>query len=393
MAGNLYDLGEVTGLKLLDGTLTPEYRAGFALPALGTGGTRATLGVSDRPLFGTIFKPNIGLSPIETADLVEALAEAGVDFIKDDVILANPPVAPLALRVPAVMDRLRRYQDRTGRRATMAFNISDESDAMRRHADLVGLQAFGIATASRSLPSATLKAEAARLGRELAVLAGQVPLGPVHLKVCSTFDSAVEIGKFVRAAQALAQALELNRIVVLGGQPSLGRHCVFGTLFAVASDGAVHRIDRHPVMAKHPVTPMAEADLTRHLRALGLGSIELHALPTLRTGQQLPANCGAVLCDALEETDISRLGTLFRDQTDLLLVGASSVAEALAGPPTPAPAVCRPCHGPILAFAGSRSGICDNKGPARRAGDCRRGHVIGYDAEACPACTGLRGGG
>jgi len=92
-------------------------------------------------------------------------------------------------------------------------------------------------------------------------------------------------------------------------------------------------------MAKHPVTPMVEADLTCHLRALGLGSIALHALPALRTGQQLPVGCEAVLYDALEETDIARMGIMFREQADLLLVGSSSVAEALAGAPAAAPKV------------------------------------------------------
>ena len=38
----------------------------------------------------------------------------------------------------------------------------------------------------------------------------------------------------------------------------------FGNLFAVV-DGVGHRLDRHPTMSRHPVTPMDEADLRRHL--------------------------------------------------------------------------------------------------------------------------------
>jgi ribulose-bisphosphate carboxylase large chain len=137
VAGNLYDLGEVTGLKLMDVTLTPAYRARYDLPAQGIEGTRASVGVQGRPLFGTIIKPNIGLDPAQIADLVGRLAEAGADFIKDDEIAGTHPHAPVDARIRAVMDVVRSHQDRTGKLVMVAFNITDETDAMRRHADLI----------------------------------------------------------------------------------------------------------------------------------------------------------------------------------------------------------------------------------------------------------------
>ncbi|SMF13844.1 ribulose-bisphosphate carboxylase large chain [Tistlia consotensis] len=137
VAGNLFDLGELTGLRLLRLALPPAYRRHYPSPALGVAGTRARLGVEGRPLFGTIIKPNVGLRSTELADLVEQLCEAGVDFVKDDEVAGNPVHAPLAERVPAVMARVRRYRDRTGREVMVAFNVSDELDAMRRHAELV----------------------------------------------------------------------------------------------------------------------------------------------------------------------------------------------------------------------------------------------------------------
>lgn len=137
VAGNLYDLGEVTGLKLMDVTLTPAYRVRYDLPAQGIDGTRASVGVQGRPLFGTIIKPNIGLDPAQIADLVGRLAEAGADFIKDDEIAGTHPHAPVDARIRAVMDVVRRHQDRSGKLVMVAFNITDETDAMRRHADLI----------------------------------------------------------------------------------------------------------------------------------------------------------------------------------------------------------------------------------------------------------------
>jgi ribulose-bisphosphate carboxylase large chain len=137
VSGNLYDIGEITGLKLLSLSIPQSYRARYPMPMMGIAGTRAQLGIYGRPLFGTIIKPNVGMRSNEIADLVETLCEAGVDFIKDDEVCANPDHAPIAERVPAVMARIRAYRDRTGRDVMMAFNITDETDAMRRHADLV----------------------------------------------------------------------------------------------------------------------------------------------------------------------------------------------------------------------------------------------------------------
>ncbi|WP_313693370.1 ribulose-bisphosphate carboxylase large subunit family protein [Achromobacter mucicolens] len=137
VGGNLYDLGEVTGLRLESMELPANYRAQFDLPQVGIAGTRALTGVDKGPLVGTIIKPNVGLSPEQTAHLVAQLCAAGVDFIKDDEVCANPAHAPLAQRVAAVMAVVRAHRERTGRNVMVAFNITDETDAMRRHADLI----------------------------------------------------------------------------------------------------------------------------------------------------------------------------------------------------------------------------------------------------------------
>lgn len=137
VAGNLFDLGEVTGLKLMSLDLPASYRNRFAQPSQGIAGTRQVLGIRDRPLFGTIIKPNVGMRPTEIAALVDTLCAAGVDFIKDDEVCANPDCAPLSERIPAVMAVIRRWREKTGRSVMMAFNITDEVDAMKRHADQV----------------------------------------------------------------------------------------------------------------------------------------------------------------------------------------------------------------------------------------------------------------
>jgi len=137
VSGNLYDLGEASGLRLESLSLPAAYRARFELPRFGIAGTRQATGVATGALVGTIIKPNVGFSAAQTAELVGRLCAAGVDFIKDDEVCADPAHAPLAQRVPAVMAVVREHQQRTGKHVMVAFNITDETDAMKRHADLV----------------------------------------------------------------------------------------------------------------------------------------------------------------------------------------------------------------------------------------------------------------
>jgi ribulose-bisphosphate carboxylase large chain len=142
IAGNLFELGEVTALRLLDVDLPAEYAAQFPGPAFGIEGTRRQASVFGRPLIGTIIKPSIGLTPQQTADLVNDLCTAGIDFIKDDELIADPPYAPFDERLKAVMPVLRRHADSIGRMPMYAINISGSIDEMLRRHDAV-LEAGG----------------------------------------------------------------------------------------------------------------------------------------------------------------------------------------------------------------------------------------------------------
>jgi ribulose-bisphosphate carboxylase large chain len=135
--GNLYELSQFSGLKLMDLELPPSFAQHFRGPKFGVAGCRKLTGVKDRPLIGTIIKPSIGLTPQQTAELVQTLVEAGIDFIKDDELMSNPPHSPFDARVDAVMRVINEHAERTGKKVMYAFNISDEADAMRRHYEKV----------------------------------------------------------------------------------------------------------------------------------------------------------------------------------------------------------------------------------------------------------------
>ena len=142
ICGNLYELSDHSGCKLLDVELPIEFAARYRGPQFGVEGTRRLAGVQTRPIIGTIIKPSVGLSPEQTASLVRQLGEAGIDFIKDDELMADPPHSPLKERVRCVMREINELAHKTGRKVMYAVNISDELDAMRRHHDCV-VQAGG----------------------------------------------------------------------------------------------------------------------------------------------------------------------------------------------------------------------------------------------------------
>jgi uncharacterized protein YgbK (DUF1537 family) len=85
-----------------------------------------------------------------------------------------------------------------------------------------------------------------------------------HYKVCSTFDSSPKTGSIGRAIEIGCDVFGQNTVPLVVGAPQLKRYSFAGNLFA-AYQGEVYRIDRHPVMSRHPVTPMNEADLRLHL--------------------------------------------------------------------------------------------------------------------------------
>ena len=137
VAGNLFELKPFSGLKLLDVMLPPIFLSAYQGPQFGAEGTRRLTGVHGRPVIGTILKPSVGMTPEQTALQVKMLAEAGVDFIKDDELQADGPHCPFNARVPAVLRVLSEYAERTGRRPMYAANITGEMDQMRRRHDLV----------------------------------------------------------------------------------------------------------------------------------------------------------------------------------------------------------------------------------------------------------------
>lgn len=203
-----------------------------------------------------------------------------------------------------------------------------------------GLQAIGVAGKTRSLAPAAMERELKPALLALKKLGAR----HIHYKVCSTFDSAPHIGSIGRVMAVAAKIFPAPFIPLLVAAPALGRYTIFGQHFArygIGSAGAIHRLDRHPSISKHPVTPMAEADLRLHLakqtkKKIALFDILKVALPETEARaalQRLLADKpDVVLFDALSTGHLALIGGLLDEyaQRPLFSVGSSGIEAALA---------------------------------------------------------------
>jgi uncharacterized protein YgbK (DUF1537 family) len=194
-------------------------------------------------------------------------------------------------------------------------------------------QAVGVAGESRSRGPEWMSEHLPSIFRRLQQLGA--PL--CQYKVCSTFDSSPQYGSIGRALELGRKVFGNSWVPVVAAAPHLGRYVLFGNLFA-AGGGAVHRIDRHPTMRCHPVTPMDEGDLRIHLARqtdVPIGLLDIVALhgpdPEGRLAEILAKRPGAVLFDGLDETSLCRTGRLLWNGSggQRFAVGSSGMAQAL----------------------------------------------------------------
>lgn len=221
--------------------------------------------------------------------------------------------------------------------------------------DVDDVQAVGLAGTSRAMTPAEMDCALPGAFRALG--------RPLHYKTCSTFDSAPELGSIGRAIEIGRAATGARWVPLVVGAPPLKRYCAFGNLFATV-EGRTHRLDRHPVMSRHPVTPMHESDLRRHL-ALQTGlRVELFDVLQLeapdvdrRFETLLRGEPDVVLFDVLRDAHLATIGRLIWERRPAFLAGSSGVEYALAahwksaGPALPPPGAAEQ----VLVLSGSCS--------------------------------------
>jgi uncharacterized protein YgbK (DUF1537 family) len=206
-----------------------------------------------------------------------------------------------------------------------------------REAELKGFarcRAVGIAGESRSQPPAWMRGALPAVFETLRRIGAPV----VQYKVCSTFDSSPETGSIGCALEIGQDVLGVPFVPVVPAAPVLRRYLLFGNLFAAAGE-TVYRIDRHPTMRQHPVTPMDEADLRLHLarqtsRRVALMDLLALADPDARARLErlIEERAEAVLFDGLDAASLEKSAALIwesRRTPQCFVVGSSGFTHAM----------------------------------------------------------------
>lgn len=221
-----------------------------------------------------------------------------------------------------------------GLRVILFMDIPDKALWDEKFAHYDG---FGVAGVSRSMSPADMERT---LRPALAALkAFQAPI--VHYKICSTFDSSPVTGSIGKAIEIGRDLFPDQRYTpLLAGSPILKRYTVFGNHFTGEGKDTL-RLDRHPNMTKHPVTPMNEADLRVHLAEQTSCSIGLMNVLDLeqsgerlneRLEERLQLEPDILLFDVLTEQHLTAIGGLLAVESEkapLFTVGSSGVEYAL----------------------------------------------------------------
>ena len=236
------------------------------------------------------------------------------------------------------------------------------------------LRAVGLACAGRAMAPPRMNAAIPPLLRALRDCAPAL----VHYKACSTFDSSPSVGSIGRVIDLAAGVFDSSLVPVVAGAPSLGRHCVFGHSFVRnSSDPHPLRLDRHPSISRHPVTPMDEADLRVHLSKQTARRIGLLDVLVLDRGFDAARDAlerlrqeghDVVVIDLLQDRQLSAVGALLARFADKdksgFVVGSSGVESALCEHWVASGQVGEPHDfptpidvGPILVVVGSRSSV------------------------------------
>ncbi len=217
---------------------------------------------------------------------------------------------------------------------TVLFLNAPDEAFIREH--FPDVRAIGVAGVSRSMSPDQMEADLPPIFTALQQLGA--PL--FHYKICSTFDSSPSVGNMGTAAEIGWRIFQAQVIPMMVGAPLLKRYVAFGNLFATVGD-TTYRLDRHPTMSKHPMTPMDESDLRLHLgkqtgRKIGL----IDALQLAQSDEAIAARYQTlmdkgfeiILFDTLDQTHVEKIGRLMwaqRGDRPIFSVSSSGLEYAL----------------------------------------------------------------
>jgi ribulose-bisphosphate carboxylase large chain len=137
IAGNVFGMKCVKGLRLEDIKFPRKLLKSFPGPRFGIDGYRKILKVKNRPLVGTIVKPKLGLKTKDHAKVAYEAWVGGCDLVKDDENLSSQKFNPFDKRVAKTLEMCDKAAEETGEPKGYLANVTSEAMTMLRRADLV----------------------------------------------------------------------------------------------------------------------------------------------------------------------------------------------------------------------------------------------------------------
>ncbi|MFQ1701331.1 four-carbon acid sugar kinase family protein [Loktanella agnita] len=195
---------------------------------------------------------------------------------------------------------------------TMLFLDPPTRQQLENYPDI---QAVGVASTARAQSPEWMRENLPTAFCALLALKPQL----FHYKICSTLDSSPDFGSIGCAIEVGADLTGAKTVPILVAAPQMGRIQKDGELFAEFK-GKMYLLDQHPVMSCHPITPMTDANVARHI-----------ALQSSRIAPAEGADLSITAIDCVTQDDESAAGAkLWGDRvSSSFVVGSQGVEYAL----------------------------------------------------------------
>ncbi|MFH0711015.1 MAG: type III ribulose-bisphosphate carboxylase, partial [Candidatus Aenigmatarchaeota archaeon] len=137
IAGNIFGMKALDGLRLMDASFPKVYLKHFKGPNYGIDGMRKILKVEKRPITGAVPKPKIGFSAEEHTAIGFETWMGGFEIVKDDENLTSTSFNKFEDRARRMVKARDKAEKLTGDRKSAFLNITGETKEMIRKADLL----------------------------------------------------------------------------------------------------------------------------------------------------------------------------------------------------------------------------------------------------------------
>ncbi|MFA7707522.1 MAG: type III ribulose-bisphosphate carboxylase [Candidatus Pacearchaeota archaeon] len=136
IAGNIFGMKMVKGLRLEDVKIPKSIINSFKGPKYGIDGIRKMMKVKERPFIGTIIKPKLGLKTIDHAKVAYEAWLGGCDIVKDDENLSSQKFNKFEDRIARTLEYANKAEEQTGEKKAYLVNVTAETNEMLKRAQL-----------------------------------------------------------------------------------------------------------------------------------------------------------------------------------------------------------------------------------------------------------------